>query len=250
MGELHTGVELPLPPDTSVERSRHGMTVRPLAELVDPGWAAVLHPVAGTIAELGVYLRAETAAGRGYLPAGDAVLRAFTLPLAEVRVLIVGQDPYPTPGHAIGLAFAVERAVRPIPRSLQNIYRELRDDLGIEPPPHGDLAAWSQQGVMLLNRVLTVQPGNSGAHRRKGWEAVTATAIHALAERGGPLVAILWGRDAISLQSMLAPVPVITSAHPSPLSASGGFLGSKPFSRANASLLAQGGAPIDWTIPA
>ncbi|MES2093888.1 MAG: uracil-DNA glycosylase [Actinomycetota bacterium] len=226
------------------------MTVRPLAELIDPGWAAALQPVAGTLAELGGFLRAETAAGRGYLPAGDAVLRAFTLPLAEVRVLIVGQDPYPTPGHAIGLAFGVDRAVRPVPRSLQNIYRELRDDLGIEPPPHGDLGAWSQQGVMLLNRVLTVQPGNSGAHRRRGWEAVTATAIHALAERGGPLVAILWGRDAISLRSMLAPVPVITSAHPSPLSASGGFYGSKPFSRANASLLAQGGAPIDWTIPA
>lgn len=226
------------------------MTVRPLSELIDPGWADALKPVAGTIAELGEFLRAETAAGRGYLPAGENVLRAFTLPLAEVRVLIVGQDPYPTPGHPIGLSFAVDRAVRPVPRSLQNIYRELRDDLGIEPPPHGDLSAWCDQGVMLLNRVLTVQPGNSGAHRRKGWEVVTATAIHALAERGGALVAILWGRDALSLESMLAPVPVIKSVHPSPLSASGGFFGSKPFSRANASLLAQGAAPIDWTIPA
>lgn len=226
------------------------MTVRPLHELIDPGWADVLQPVAGTIAELGEFLRAETTAGRGYLPTGANVLRAFTLPLAEVRVLIVGQDPYPTPGHPIGLSFAVDRAVRPVPRSLQNIYRELRDDLGIEPPPHGDLSAWCDQGVMLLNRVLTVQPGNSGAHRRKGWEAVTATAIHALAERGGALVAILWGRDAASLESMLAPVPVIKSVHPSPLSASGGFFGSKPFSRANASLVAQGAAPIDWSIPA
>ena len=226
------------------------MTVRPLSELVDPGWADALQPVAGTIAELGEFLRAETAAGRGYLPAGENVLRAFTLPLAEVRVLIVGQDPYPTPGHPIGLSFAVDRAVRPVPRSLQNIYRELRDDLGIEPPPHGDLSAWSDQGVMLLNRVLTVQPVNSGSHRRKGWEAVTATAIHALAERGGALVAILWGRDAASLETMLAPVPVIKSVHPSPRSASGGFFGSKPFSRANASLLVQGAAPIDWTIPA
>jgi len=118
------------------------MTVRPLSELVDPGWADALRPVAGTIAELGEFLRAETTAGRGYLPVGENVLRAFTLPLAEVRVLIVGQDPYPTPGHPIGLSFAVDRAVRPVPRSLQNIYRELRADLGIEPPPHGDLSAW------------------------------------------------------------------------------------------------------------
>lgn len=226
------------------------MTVHPLSELVDPAWAAALAPVAGTIAEIGQFLRRETASGRGYLPAGEKVLRAFTLPLSEVRVLIVGQDPYPTPGHPIGLSFAVDRVVRPVPRSLQNIYRELQDDLGIEPAPHGDLSAWFEQGVMLLNRVLTVQPGNSGAHRRKGWESVTATAIHALAERGGPLVAILWGRDAISLESMLAPVPVIKSVHPSPLSASGGFFGSKPFSRTNALLVAQGSAEIDWRIPA
>jgi uracil-DNA glycosylase len=226
------------------------VTARPLADLVDPGWAAALEPVAGTIAALGDFLRAEVAAGHGYLPAGENVLRAFTLPFDDVRVLIVGQDPYPTPGHPIGLSFAVDRSVRPVPRSLQNIYRELHDDLGIDPPPHGDLGQWADQGVMLLNRVLTVRPGNSGSHRRKGWEAVTATAIHALAERGGPLVAILWGRDAIALESALAPVPVIKSVHPSPLSASGGFFGSKPFSRANALLVAQGGSPIDWSLRA
>lgn len=226
------------------------MTTRPLAELIDPGWAEALRPVAGTIAEMGDFLRAESAAGRGYLPAGENVLRAFTLPLADVRVLIVGQDPYPTPGHAVGLSFAVDRSVRPVPRSLQNIYRELRDDVGVDPPPHGDLGAWTEQGVLLLNRVLTVQPGLSGSHRRKGWEAVTATAIHALAERGGPLVAILWGRDAISLEKMLAPVPVITSVHPSPLSAAGGFFGSKPFSRANELLRQQGAEPVDWSLPA
>jgi uracil-DNA glycosylase len=177
------------------------------------------------------------------------VLRAFERPFADVRVLIVGQDPYPTPGHAIGLSFAVDRSVRPVPRSLQNIYRELKDDLGVEPPPHGDLSAWADQGVMLLNRVLTVQPGASGSHRGKGWEAITATAIHALADRGGPLVAILWGRDAISLEPMLGSVPVVKSVHPSPLSASGGFFGSKPFSRANALLVKQGAAPVDWAIP-
>jgi uracil-DNA glycosylase len=226
------------------------VTLQPLADLIDPGWADALEPVAGTIATLGEFLRTEVAEGRGYLPAGENILRAFTYPFAEVRVLIVGQDPYPSLGHPIGLSFAVDRAVRPVPRSLHNIYKELRSDVGVEPPPHGDLSAWSEQGVMLLNRVLTVQPGRSGSHRRKGWEAVTATAIHALAERGGPLVAILWGKDAIALEPMLGPVPVVKSVHPSPLSAGGGFFGSHPFSRTNALLEAQGAQPIDWSIPA
>ena len=230
-------------------RDRRGprdLTVaKPLAELIDPGWAEALAPVAGQVAAMGDFLRANGP----YLPSGANVLRAFERPFADVRVLIVGQDPYPTPGHAIGLSFAVDRSVRPVPRSLQNIYRELKDDLGIVPPPHGDLSAWADQGVMLLNRVLTVQPGASGSHRGKGWEAITATAIHALADRGGPLVAILWGRDAISLEPMLGSVPVVKSVHPSPLSASGGFFGSKPFSRANALLVKQGAAPVDWSIP-
>ncbi len=223
---------------------------RPLAELVDPGWAEALAPVAGTIATLGDFLRAETAAGRAYLPAGVNVLRAFRAPLAEVRVLIVGQDPYPTPGHPIGLSFAVDRDVRPIPRSLANIYRELADDLGIPPAAHGDLTAWSEHGVMLLNRVLTVQAGVSGSHRGKGWEEVTEQAIRALVARGGPLVAILWGRDAASLTPMLGATPIIRSAHPSPLSAHNGFFGSRPFSRANELLVAQGADPVDWTLPA
>jgi uracil-DNA glycosylase len=221
---------------------------RPLAELIDPGWAEALAPVAGTIAELGDFLRAETAAGRRYLPEGVNVLRAFRQPLADVRVLIVGQDPYPTPGHPIGLSFAVERDVRPIPRSLVNIYRELNDDLGIPPAAHGDLTAWSQHGVMLLNRVLTVQAGASGSHRGKGWEAVTETAIRALVARGGPLVAILWGRDAASLAPLLGDTPVIRSAHPSPLSAHNGFFGSRPFSRVNELLVAQGAAAVDWRV--
>lgn len=221
---------------------------RPLAELVDPGWAAALEPVSGQIAQLGEFLRAETAAGRGYLPTGVSVLRAFTYPLADVRVLIVGQDPYPTPGHPIGLSFAVDRHVRPVPRSLQNIYRELHDDLGIPIPEHGDLSAWAKHGVMLLNRVLTVRPGASGSHRGKGWEAVTEQAIRALVGRGGPLVAILWGRDAANLTPLLGATPIIRSAHPSPLSASGGFFGSRPFSRANASLVAQGARPVDWRL--
>ena len=221
---------------------------RPLSELVDPGWAAALAPVEENVAAMGEFLRAEHAAGRQTLPEGPNVLRAFTYPFDAVRVLIVGQDPYPTPGHPIGLSFAVERSVRPIPRSLQNIYRELRDDLGIEPVAHGDLTAWAEHGVMLLNRVLTVQAGASGSHRGKGWEAITEQAIRALAARGGPLVAILWGRDAGTLGPMLGEVPAIRSVHPSPLSASGGFFGSRPFSQANELLVAQGGEPVDWRL--
>ncbi|MGE3192140.1 MAG: uracil-DNA glycosylase [Microbacteriaceae bacterium] len=225
------------------------MTPRPLSELVDPGWARALEPAAQQIAAMGDFLRAETAAGRRYLPAGENVLRAFTAPFDDVRVLIVGQDPYPTPGHPIGLSFAVERSVRPIPRSLQNIYRELRDDLGIPVPAHGDLTAWTRQGVLLLNRVLSVQAGVSGSHRGKGWEAVTETAMRALVARDRPLVAILWGRDAATLRPMLGATPLIASAHPSPLSASSGFFGSKPFSRANDLLVAAGASPVDWRLP-
>lgn len=224
------------------------MTARPLSEIVEAGWAAALAPVAGQIAAMGDFLRAEVAAGRRYLPAGEHVLRAFTLPLADVRVLIVGQDPYPTPGHPIGLSFAVERHVRPIPRSLANIYKELRDDLGVPTPEHGDLTSWSQHGVLLLNRCLTVAPGASASHRGKGWESVTDQAIRALVARDTPLVAILWGRDAQTLQAMLDPAPVVRSAHPSPLSASNGFFGSKPFSRANALLAEQGAGPVDWQL--
>ncbi|MEO8262002.1 MAG: uracil-DNA glycosylase [Pseudolysinimonas sp.] len=225
------------------------MNPKPLPELMDPGWARALEPVAGQVAAMGDFLRAETAAGRPYLPSGENVLRAFRAPFDEVRVLIVGQDPYPTPGHPIGLSFAVERSVRPVPRSLQNIYRELRDDLGVDPPAHGDLTAWTQQGVLLLNRVLTVQAGASGSHRGKGWEAVTEAAIRALVARDRPLVAILWGRDAGTLRPMLGDTAVIASAHPSPLSASSGFFGSRPFSRANELLAVTGAAPVDWRVP-
>lgn len=218
------------------------------AGLIDPGWAAALAPVAPDIAALGERLRAETAAGRPYLPAGDRVLRAFARPLDGVKVLIVGQDPYPTPGHPIGLSFAVDAHVRPLPRSLGNIYRELHDDLGIAPAPHGDLSAWSDQGVMLLNRVLTVAPGAPASHRGWGWEGVTEHAIRTLVARDRPLVAILWGRDAANLRPLLGDTPIIESAHPSPLSASRGFFGSKPFSRANALLEQQGAAPVDWRV--
>jgi uracil-DNA glycosylase len=221
---------------------------RPLRDLVDPGWAAALAPVEDRIAAAGEFLRAEIAAGRDYLPAGEHVLRAFTQPLADVRVLIVGQDPYPTPGHPVGLCFSVDRDVRPLPPSLRNIYTELRDDLGLEPPAHGDLTSWTQQGVLLLNRVLTVRPGAPASHRGKGWEEVTEQAIRALVARRAPLVAILWGRDAQTLQPMLDGVAVVASAHPSPLSARNGFFGSRPFSRANELLRQQGAEPVDWSL--
>ena len=210
--------------------------------------AAALAPVGPDIAAVGLGLRAETAAGRHYLPAGDRVLRAFARPLAAVKVLIVGQDPYPTPGHPIGLSFAVDQHVRPLPRSLANIYRELADDLGIAPAPHGDLSAWSDQGVMLLNRVLTVAPGAPASHRGWGWEKVTEHAIRTLVARDAPLVAILWGRDAANLRPLLGATPIIESAHPSPLSAHRGFFGSKPFSRANDLLVRQGADPVDWRV--
>ena len=217
--------------------------------LVAPDWAEALAPVDDRIAAMGQFLRAELAAGRSYLPAGDHVLRAFQRRLADVRVLIVGQDPYPTVGHPIGLSFAVDRGVRPLPPSLVNIYKELHEDLGITPPVHGDLSAWSNQGVMLLNRVLTVRPGASDSHQGKGWEEVTDRAVDALVARGGPLVAVLWGRKAQNLQPRLGTVPVVMSAHPSPLSARSGFFGSRPFSQVNALLARQGGTPVDWSVP-
>ena len=224
------------------------MSPKPLAELVSPDWAEALQPVADGIAGMGDFLRAELAAGRNYLPTGGQVLRAFSRPLHDVKILIVGQDPYPTPGHPVGLSFSVDPGVRPIPRSLQNIYAELQVDLGIPPAETGDLTPWFEQGVLLLNRVLTVQPGRSGSHRGKGWEPITQRAIEALVARGGPLVAILWGRDAQSLIPMLGPVPYLASAHPSPLSARSGFFGSRPFSRANELLLRAGGTPVDWRL--
>lgn len=225
---------------------------QPITALMAPDWAAALADQEAQIHAVGDFLRAELAAGRSYLPSGDKVLRAFSRPMSEVKVLIVGQDPYPTPGHPIGLSFAVDADVRPLPKSLNNIYRELQNDLGIPPCPHGDLTGWFDQGVLLLNRVLTVRPGTSGSHRGKGWEQVTQAAIEALVARGGPLVAILWGRDAQSLIPMLSasatPVPFLASPHPSPLSASSGFFGSRPFSRANDELVRQGAQPINWEL--
>lgn len=221
-----------------------------LDELVAPDWAEALAPVEPQIRRMGDFLRAEVAAGRGYLPAGPDILRAFQRPLSEVRVLIVGQDPYPTPGHPMGLSFSVQPTVRPVPRSLQNIFTELTADVGAPTPRTGDLTPWADQGVMLLNRVLTVRPGAPGSHRDKGWEPVTECAIRALVARDQPLVAVLWGRQAQTLRPLLGDTAVVASAHPSPLSARSGFFGSRPFSRVDALLAAQGAEPVRWELPA
>jgi uracil-DNA glycosylase len=225
------------------------VAARPLNEIVEPGWAKALEPVAENIASMGEFLRAEIAAGRTYLPSGANVLRAFQQPFDEVRVLIVGQDPYPTPGHAVGLSFSVAPDVRPLPPSLENIFREMHDDLGLPRPSNGDLTPWTRQGVLLLNRALTTAPKRPAAHRGKGWEEVTEQAIRALIERDRPMVSVLWGRDARNLRPLLGSRPAVESSHPSPMSADRGFFGSRPFSRVNDLLAQQGADPVDWRLP-
>jgi uracil-DNA glycosylase len=217
--------------------------------MLHPSWRRALAPVAAQLQAMLDFLRTEDEAGRAYLPAPTAVLRAFETPLDDVRVLLVGQDPYPTPAHPVGLAFSVDAAVSPLPRSLRNVYAELVADVGVPPPASGDLSPWAERGVLLLNRVLTVEPGRAGAHRGRGWETVTDGAVRALAERKQPLVAVLWGREAQALRPLLDGVPVVASAHPSPLSANRGFFGSRPFSRVNELLVAQGAGPVDWSLP-
>lgn len=253
VGRLRTG-PAPRGQVTPGDPARRGrpyrldVAARALDEIVHPSWAPALEPVRDSLSRLGEFLRAETAAGRPWLPAGPDILRAFAQPLDDIRVLVLGQDPYPTPGHPIGLSFAVAREVRPLPRSLANIYTELVADTGVDRPEHGDLSAWSRQGVLLLNRVLTVQAGRPGSHRRRGWEEITSAALAALAARGGPLVAVLWGRDAQAAAPLLGSTPVIASAHPSPMSADRGFFGSRPFTRVDAALAQQGASPIDWQV--
>lgn len=221
----------------------------PLSNIVEAGWAAALEPVSDKITQMGDFLRGQIAAGKRYLPAGDAVLRAFKQPFEDVKVLIVGQDPYPTPGHPVGLSFSVDPKVTRLPGSLVNIFTEYCADLGYSTPSSGDLTPWAERGVLLLNRVLTVEPGKPGSHRGQGWEEVTERAIRALAARDRPLVAILWGRDARNLAPVLGDIPRVESAHPSPMSAHSGFFGTRPFSRANQLLQRRGAEPVDWELP-
>ncbi len=232
-----------------------GLAHSPLADLVAPDWADALAGVEGDFRQVLSFLAEEAAAGHQVLPSPSNVLRAFRQPLADVKVLVVGQDPYPTPGHAVGLSFSVDKRTRPIPRSLANIYRELEDDLGIPARVHGDLSAWAEQGVLLLNRVMTVRAGLAGSHRGKGWEKITTAAVAAVAGRRSPdgspvpLVALLWGKEADSVRPLLGGIPIVSSAHPSPLSASRGFFGSRPFSRVNQLLREQGALDVTWELP-
>jgi uracil-DNA glycosylase len=229
--------------------------VKPLSEIIDPGWASALADVEPEVHRMGDFLRGELAQGHRYLPASRNILRAFTIPFDSIKVLIVGQDPYPTPGHPVGLSFSVAPEVRPLPKSLINIYKELGDDLGLPMPANGDLTPWTRQGVMLLNRCLTVQAGRPNSHQGKGWEIVTDQAIRALNARtddqgrAKPLVAILWGRNAQSLEPLLTNAVVIKSPHPSPLSASRGFFGSHPFSKANQALTSMGSTASTGRCP-
>jgi uracil-DNA glycosylase len=231
------------------------MAALPLDGLMADDWAAALAGVEEDLRAVLDFLADDVAAGHQVLPSPSNVLRAFRQPLADVKVLIVGQDPYPTPGHAVGLSFAVAPGTRPIPRSLANIYKELEADLGIPARVHGDLTAWAEQGVLLLNRVLSVRAGAAGSHRGKGWEKITTAAVTAVAARrnadGGrrPLVAVLWGKEAEAVRPLLSGAAVVSSAHPSPLSASRGFFGSRPFSQANALLAEQGSPGVTWELP-
>jgi len=213
-------------------------------EQMHPSWQTALAGQRELLAEIEAKISTDAAVA----PALPLVMRAFEQSVDSVRVLIVGQDPYPTPGHAIGLSFAVSPEVSPLPRSLQNMMRELRDDLGRDVTNGGDLQHWAAQGVMLLNRHLTTSSGQSAAHFDAGWSRFTDAAISVLNRaRGRKLVAILWGNEAISMQRLLPDVQVISSGHPSPLSARKGFFGSKPFSRTNEALGFVGEEKIDWS---
>lgn len=219
-----------------------------VADVVHPSWVAALSAVEPDLHRLARDLQAEVDAGHQILPEPGSILRAFSYPLDKVKVLLIGQDPYPTPGHAVGLSFSVSERMRPLPRSLANIYRELATDTSVAVPAHGDLTGWAEQGVLLLNRVLTVRAGDAASHRRLGWEAVTSAAVEALVARDAPLVAVLWGRDAQQVKPLLGNTPTVESVHPSPLSASRGFFGSRPFSRTNALLAEQGVSGVDWQL--
>ncbi|MDE2561253.1 MAG: uracil-DNA glycosylase [Sphingomonadales bacterium] len=218
-------------------------------------WRPALEPVLASrpLRSLGGWLRAEEDAGKTIYPPRGSRLAALDLtPLDDVRVVILGQDPYHGPGQAHGLAFSVPQGVR-VPPSLVNIYKELQSDLGIPPAGHGNLENWARQGVLLLNNALTVEAGQAGSHQMKGWEAFTDAAVAAVAAREAPSVFILWGSHA---QKKAARIPelnsdrhlVLRSPHPSPLSAHAGFFGSRPFGKANAFLDQQGRGSIDWRV--
>jgi uracil-DNA glycosylase len=206
---------------------------------VHSSWKPVLEPFSADIARILGSLQ-----GSSIAPAQDRIFAALEVPLSEVRCVIIGQDPYPTAGNAHGLAFSIPDQVAKIPASLKNIFKELHSDLGLEIPQSGNLEKWRDQGVLLLNRILTTEVGRSNAHSNLGWQMITKGIAEAAANQNA--VAILWGTEA----QALAPVfrESITSVHPSPLSAYRGFFGSKPFSKVNEALIRIGREPIDWRL--
>lgn len=219
-----------------------------------PSWQAALEEEFNKayLQGLASFLETETAAGKTILPPEELrflALEATSLP--EVKVVILGQDPYPTIGHAHGLSFSVLPSVKPLPRSLNNIHKEMLSDLGINNKDAGYLLAWAQQGVLLLNTVLTVEAGNAGSHQKKGWETFTDAVIQAVNQQAQPVVFILWGAQAQKKAALIDQTKhhILTSAHPSPLSAKQGFFGSQPFSQANTFLQSQGRSPINWELP-
>ena len=203
--------------------------------MIDPSWHDALAPFATQVAEILRSCEPDT------WPQRSEVFRALAVPRDAVRVVIVGQDPYPTPGHAHGIAFSVPASVTPLPRSLANIFRELSDDLGVQRTA-GDLSDWVAQGVLLLNRVLTVRAGQPGSHRGRGWEQVTEAVLRSV----DPNVVVLWGNDAQTARSFFTTATIISSPHPSPLSAHRGFFGSRPFRQVNAALEGAGESPVTW----
>jgi uracil-DNA glycosylase len=228
-----------------------------LTHRFDPVSAGLPHAWRPVLAERGVWDDLVQLAGRarrteGIAPGADRIFRALDLvPPDAVRVVILGQDPYPTPGHADGLCFSVRPGVAP-PRSLKNIFREMADDLGVRPSSHGDLESWARQGVLLLNTVLTVGLGAANSHSNWGWQRVTDGAIAAVAELPQPVVFLLWGKSAEAKSRLIGTGRhlILTCAHPSPLSARRGFFGCRHFSKSNAWLVARGAKPVDWTLPA
>lgn len=217
---------------------------------LEPSWKAALAEefAQDYMQDLRAFLAAELKAGKRIHPNPDEWFNALNhTPLDKVRVVILGQDPYPTPGHAHGLCFSVQPGVRPLPKSLQNIFRELEDDVGIH-NTDGSLLSWADQGVLLLNAVLTVESGQSNSHQGKGWERFTDRIVQILNGQPRPLMFVLWGRPAQQKGAHIDRTrhAVIAAPHPSPLSAHRGFFGSRPFSQINAWLQAQGEAPIDW----
>jgi uracil-DNA glycosylase len=213
---------------------------------VHPSWLPALEKSRNDLSALELFLTSQMSAGIQILPDPENIFRALSLPVGKVKVLIIGQDPYPTPGHAMGLAFSVPSEVSPLPRSLSNIVSELQSDMRCDRPLNGDLSSWANQGVLLLNRVLTVSAGDAGSHRGKNWEEITSSLVQFLVSNNPSVVAVLWGKDAQKLGYVFPQENVIVSVHPSPLSASRGFFGSKPFSKANELLMSKRITPILW----